>query len=629
MIENLLRSKRVIVGVCCLLCILMVWWFCYNFQHSIVKEARKNGIDTTKRTITRVAVPADIDAAVNHAVWARGVAEGQLLPSHITVYEHRDRIALYTPIPRLITGTIFMFTKNLDSAYDYAVIIGPIAAVLMVFILIYRITGSVLFATSFSLSIIVMARLPDQIAKDVSSLLSGKNFGFIYSKGYLFNNERMDEIFISRLEAPALTYFFYALAFYFIFTRHLAKKGKSWIVIGIAAGMLSLINLFHFLYASIFCCLLLLSHIIFEDKKNGLKSVLHFGAGYVIAILPFVLLLLYGMASPWYHDIESRVHLEIGRQWRSSLNLEYVWSLMVSIISLLMYWRLHIKQREVFIWTACLFLVRPIFFNLQIILGSIPEPDHIERYGTNFGEWLGLVFILYGITYWLKNNQYPLKNLFQHFRWVLYAIPLVMIFSSMLWIYHAPAERAKRVWANFVRPEGEDELMQWIKKYTPKHSVFLTTDFEAGLRVVAVTGRHLFISPSNTTLMNREIEQRLIKGFAILGVKSEGMKKYLIDDSHQYAIIFANRYFPRYIDSSFLARASDRIVPEEKIRELENLYEAMTFEKNKKKSFLNGLRLDYLLVSPTEKGFLNVDIIKERFGRPIYEKEGYLVFKYL
>jgi len=61
----------------------------------------------------------------------------------------------------------------------------------------------------------------------MSSLLSGNNFEFIYSKGYLFNKKRMDEIFISRLEAPALTYFFCALEFYFIFTRHLSKKGKS------------------------------------------------------------------------------------------------------------------------------------------------------------------------------------------------------------------------------------------------------------------------------------------------------------------------------------------------------------------------------------------------------------------
>jgi len=87
-------------------------------------------------------------------------------------------------------------------------------------------------------------------------------------------------------------------------------------VIGLAAGILSLINLFHFLYASIFCGLLLLSHIIIEDKEPRLKSVLHFSAGYVIAILPFILLFLYEISSPWYHDIESRVHLEVGRQWR-------------------------------------------------------------------------------------------------------------------------------------------------------------------------------------------------------------------------------------------------------------------------------------------------------------------------
>jgi hypothetical protein len=606
-----------------------VWWFCYSFQYFIKKEAEKNGVNTQKAIITRVSVPADIDAAVNHALWARGVAEGQILPSHITVYEHRDRIMPYTPIPRLITGFIFILVGDLDKSYNYAVIIGPMIATLIIFILLYRITGSLFFAFSFSLGIIIMARLPDQIVKDISNVLLSKNFEFSHVKGYLFNKERMDELFISRLEAPALTYFFYALSFYFILTRYMMKKERYWIIIGIFSGMLSLINLFHFLYTSIFCSLLLLAHNLLENNKINLKSFFHFGLGYLIAILPFLLILFYGITTPWYHDIESRVHLEIGRQWRSSLNSQYIWSLIMCVFSLIMYWRLHIKNREIFLWSACLFLVRPIFFNLQIIFGSIPEPDHIERYGTNFGEWLGYVFILYGIISWLKNNEYPFKKYIQPLWGFLYIVLLIVVFSSILWIYNAPSKRAKKVWVNFVRPEGEVELMRYINDKTPKHAVFLTTDFETGLRIVAVTGRHLFISPSNTALTNKELEERLVIGFKILDLTEKNLQDYILEDSKHYAIIFANLYFPRYLDSSFKAKAEERIIPEKKIKELSHIYEKLEFDIKKRREFLQGLKLDYILVSPKESDLINIEKLKERFGEPVYDKEGYLVFKYL
>lgn len=622
-------QNQILTLIFCLLCILLVFWFCYSFQYFIVKEAENHGVEIKKTTITRVAVPADIDAAVNHALWARGVAEGQILPSHITVYENRDRIMPYTPIPRLITGLIFILTGDLDKSYNYAVIIGPMLAALILFFLIYRITGSIIFAFAFSIGIIIMARLPDQIVKDIANLLSNKNYEFSYLKGYLFNKERMDELFISRLEAPALTYCFYILSFYLILTNYMKKKGNYWIIIGLSSGMISLVNLFHFIYISIFSGFLLLSHIIFEKQANKLKSLLHFITGYLISILPFMLLLLYGMTSPYYSDIESRVHLEIGRQWRSSLNAQYIWSLFVSVISLLMYWRIHIKKRELFLWAACLFLVRPVFFNLQIIFGSIPEPDHIERYGTNLGEWMGYVFIIYGIMTWLKNNEYPFKKYIRHLWRFLYIIPLIVIFSSILWIYYAPLERAKRVWVNFLRPEGEVELIQYIKNYTPEHAVFLTTDFETGLRIVAVTGRHLFISPSNTALKNKEIEERLIIGFKILGLTDKKLQQYILEDSKHYSIIFANLYLPRYIDSSFKATAEERIVPEKKLKELSMEYNKTKFDSRRKKEILKGLRLDYILISPKEYDFVNIENIKERFGNPIYEQKGYFIFKYL
>ena len=42
----------------------------------------------------------------------------------------------------------------------------------------------------------------------------------------------------------------------------------------------------------------------------------------------------------------------------------------------------------------------------------------------------------------------------------------------------------------------------------------------------------------------------------------------------------------------------------------------------------NGLKLDYVLVTNKEKKFVNIKLLQENFGSPVYDSNGYLTFKY-
>lgn len=631
--EFLKDRKRLIAVGCALLCAGLTGWYCARYQWTIRREAEKHGIDTTQRTLTRVSLSADADAAVSHGVWGRGVAEGQMLPSHITVYEHRDRIIPYPVAPRLMSGTLFLLIGNVDTTYNVAVILGPMAAALMAFFLFYRLTGSSWFASAFSLGTVIMARMPAQLAKDAAALLKLEYGDFHQVWGYLYDPARIDEMFISRLEAPALTYFAYAGCLYLILSRQGLKKASAWWVVGAAAGVLSMFSLFHFLYASILCGLLLLFHLVTEPKY-GLRASLFGAAGYAGAVLPFMAMLIYGMAQHWYPDIEARTHIEEGRTWRSSLNGEYLWAVIFASISLLAYWRLKIERREYFLWAAACFLVRPIFFNLQLIFGSIPEPDHIERYGTNMGEWLGILLFAYAMAMWIKGVTGPaflgkFRRFVPHLRWALYGIPLLAFVSAAVWITHAPVSKGQRVWERFVRPVGEDAMLRWIDANTVEDAAFLTTDFEAGLRVVAATGRYLFVAPANTTLTNAEIERRLILAFSILGLDGDDLYDTLEDRETKFAIrIYGNLYLPRYQDSSFTARATDRKIPEEKHQELRRQLESTPFDPTGKETFVGETRLDYILLSPRDLKMVDAEAVERQFGLPVYAGQGYLIFRY-
>ncbi|MFA6898029.1 MAG: hypothetical protein WC250_01325, partial [Candidatus Paceibacterota bacterium] len=283
-------------------------------------------------------------------------------------YEHTDSPTFMPPLPHIIVGYISKLFNRIDFGFTASDFIFPAIIFFIFYVILFEITKSKLYSI---FGAAIMCVLPRYLA-----------FFPPYNEYYLswFWNQISNipgRLPLDRFEDPQLTLPFFS-AFLYFFVRFLKRNGEKLIVVllGITFGLLFYVYFYYYVYAAlgIFFALVIL----LAKKEFALAKKLFYAAttGTIISI--FYWLNFWRLTRlPTYQDVVSRLGPEHSKEFFLYPRVLFFYA-QQGLLALISYfsWKKIGGSFKTGIFFASLLLPVFIVYNIQIITGFNPQPDH-------------------------------------------------------------------------------------------------------------------------------------------------------------------------------------------------------------------------------------------------------------
>lgn len=575
-------SKKVFIAILLLLALLA--GFFNLMPHLLIKNQIEQSGD--------VYLPIQPVAMTDEALWyiplAKKISEN-FLPVNDFYFEQYEHAPSPIPLlPNYIYSSLFLFSKNVTITYLISIFIFPI----ILFFLFYFLSWTLFKNRTWALFLTCIGILATVLIRNITRIIEVISVGSI--KFITGNSENIPNIFnhltsiikhfipivsgpftnynLTAITDPLLTFLLYlpALAFLIIFIFKPTFK-RAWFA-GVFIGLLFYAYLFYVTFLSVIVGLFLIYNLIQFDKKIVIKILLLIGVICLISI-PYLINIYDFYQLGQAEEISQRIGVEHGYNFRTIVWKEYV---LYTVLLLINYLVFRKKDKPRFVFYSLALLAMFICYNLQVITGFMPHPDHWAR------TFNPLIFII--ILDFIRQLIYSWKNINEKLIGkVLILLIFLMFFSGMVNVikFFYPVESSINIFS------FDKELYnsyKWIDSQSDP-SVYISPSFITSYNFSIYSSKRAYLAPANfSSASNWELEQRFLEVTKLFGVSNEELKEILSNQDEKYESysslnrnIGFNLYSNYFQDQSFNWSFVNppRRLPNEKIKELLNRYDKL------------------------------------------------------
>lgn len=556
------------------------------------------------------------DEAYGHMAFAREIYDGRFPPGDLYFSEKTPSLFSPFPIPYMLMAFfIWLFHGSVNAAYTAAHFVIP-AVLFCLFVwlgLVVTRRQSWALAIGFvSMLTPIVNHLPDAF-RSVSNFLNiaVKNF-------YPLIKTPLPDLFLARTMDPLLTYLIFipVITLLLIVWRTTGKKTAIWT--GAAVGALYYTYFHYWVYITIVVGLLgLIALIQRKQSPERWRAMLWLAGVAALATIPYWINFFRYMVLPTAQEVTDGLGtMEYSRSLRLlrpfSVLFDYVFYLVSGAVVYWLWWRKKEygdRQQAILYWVflGAMFVA----WNVQVVIGYVPQPDHWFRTFSPFIFVIG-IHALYKFLRRVNQRAVAIGLV------VLSLLLVVKKINNVLIFVNPPAQTL----ADYTFNPNIVDSWKWINEHVAGEPVIASPSFVSSLYFTTqTTVRPYLATRVNSSVANTVLEGRFLKTFKVFGVSTAMMERLLRSDSTELCSAFVDctvpntndtqnwLKVPRNLYSSYYRNRIDldtepvfRSITKEKATELVRRYQAMSAV-----SFAD-LEADYVYYGPWERQFVKTDL---------------------
>lgn len=550
--------------------------------------------------------------------FARQVAEGHFPPGDPF---SKDKLPnIYPWLSPLLFGALIFILKDVSLAYLAGNFVFPV----ILFLLFYWL-GQLVFQRDrlWSLFFGLVGVFTPLVFMVDRIFFNGWDLVHVVKNFYPGVRTPLATLFLARIDFPLLTLptYLVAIAFLIIFWQ---KPGRSTaMAAGLFAGLLFYTYFHKWTYWVVVLGLLFVYILFFlrQDRLRLKNFIILIGTTMLTGIPYFVNYFRFtNLAGS--KDLIQRLSLETGYAPNLSVWPSY---LVYVLLAVLVYYLFYKKGDRLTAALYFLFLLAAVFiWNIQIITGFVPQPDHWPR-AVNPLIFLIVFHLIYKLINSLESEKrYDLRIFFR----VLLVVGMIFLITKK--IVNATAFLslpAQQIMSRYTLPEDVVLSYQWLNKNTFESRI-ISPSFITSLYLAGFTSSWPYLPFGGVTpLANLELEERFLYANKLFGVEEGVLESRLRDGLdlicraggdcslpyrksniadtrlHLYQLYFKDRLNPRV-----------RNIPESKIADLLERYRKLAIS-------WSDTETDLVYYGPWERQFGEVDF-SDRSGLKLVYKNG-------
>ena len=517
---------------------------------------------------------------------------------------------------------IYLFKGNINQAYIASHFVIPPILFLLFFFL-----GKVLIKNnlwSYFLALVgvftpIFRGVPD-VFKSLSNFLNiaVKNF-------YPPVSTPLDRLFLDKTPDQLLTYLIYipAIAFLLIFWRKPSKKNAA--IAGVLIGLLVYTYLHYWVYLTIIAGLIFIFSVItFKKHIQRLKAASVLVGILFLVISPYLINIFALNALPHSSEMAQRMGIVNGYYFHFlkpfSVVFDYSFYFLLAILVYLIFYKKY-KDTAILYWILIVGLF--IVWNVQLVVGYTPQPDHWFRA-------LGpIIFVI------LLHILYELSKKI-NYKFVATVLIILSIFLVIKKVVNAvifvnPPQEFLDAYA--FNPNIVDSW-KWINGNLQGEPKIISPSFITSIYLVAQTAARPYLATSFSTASNQELEKRFLIAYKAFNVQEETLKRVSVggdlcwgegcefNDYHEWAnIIKPMKYLGKQRRDADPSRMEYRYVSPEGVNKLIEDY------KNSSRANWRDLSVDYIYYGPWERQLSDIDLENDQNLILVYKNPEVEIYK--
>ncbi len=449
----------------------------------------------------------------------REIYEGHFVPDDLFLDVKSPTPFLGFELPSLIMATfLYFFGGNVNQAYLISHFIIPPVIFFLFFFLGKVLTRNNLW--SFFLALIglftpILKYIPHMFASLANFLnIAVKNF-------YPLIHTPLDRLFLDKTPDQMLTYPIYVITLTFLVIFWRKPTIKNGAILGSLIGFMAYTYFHYWVYLTVVAGLIFIfSAVNFKQHIQRFKAASILMGILFLVLLPYLMNILAFNALPNSEEIMQRIGVTVGYYFHFlnpfPIVFDYIFYLIVAV---LIYFVFYKSDENIAILYWLLLGGMFIVWNVQLVVGYVPQPDH---------WWRALGPALFVILF---HSLHKLSEKINYKR----AVTIVLIGLSVLLITKKVVNALI-----FVNPPQEFldaytfnpnivESWNWINENLEKEPKIISPSFITSLYLTAQTGTRPYLATGfNSTATNEFLEKRFLKAYKIFKVSEEMLKKIAV-----------------------------------------------------------------------------------------------------
>jgi len=556
------------------------------------------------------------DEAYGHIGFAREIYDGHFPPGDL--FFNQKTPSLFSPFPipyMLMAFFIWIFNGSVNAAYTAAHFVVPGILFCLFVWLGYVLTRSRLWALTIggvALLTPIVNHLPD-------AFRSIANFSNIVLKNfYPAVKTVLPDLFLARTMDPLFTYLIFipAITLLLIFWRMPGKKIAIWT--GVVVGALYYTYFHYWVYTTMVVGLLGLAiWLRRKESPERWRAMLWLAGAAALVTIPYWINFFQYMRLPAAQEVTDGLgKVEYGRSFRLfqpfSVVFDYIFYLVLGWFVYRLWWRgseRTNREQAILYWVflAAMFVA----WNVQVVIGYVPQPDHWLRTFSPF-IFVMVVHMLYELLRRVNQRAVVIALVGLSVLLVIKKINNVFIFVN------PPAQVLEEYSMNL----NIVDSWQWINKNIVGEPVVVSPSFVSSLYFNTETAVRPYLATRyNSNVANAVLEDRFLKTMKVFGLPSVLVERLLRSDSKELCGAFVDCKIPNTNDTQNWLKIPRnlygtyyrnqigpdaptvfRYVTEAKVTELVGRYRAMSAI-----SFVD-LETEYVYYGPWERQFVKTDL---------------------
>ncbi len=551
-----------------------------------------------------------------HGARLRDILDGYPFSGEVDTFEYKDGPSIWPVLSMTIFAPLIILTRSVFAALIISDFLFPALIFLSFYYLIFVFVKSRFFAAGAALFLMLFPQAA--LLFPPTSLMKLKN---LFLQIFPWPLQPAVNLTYLRPESFIGAGPFFILFFAFVYkalTVEAADKKKRYFFIisaGVCYGLLFNFYFYFWVFATIFLGLLFI-FLLIKNRSNVFGAVLIGLVGAAVSI-PFWLNQFRLARLPNYQEIIQRTAgFELSHAFRTSVWKTYL--LYIFAAALIFWLSKKLKQRDIIkSWfLICLSLTGVVVFNIQMVTGFTPQPDHWS--GRVFLITNGVIYaaILYDLYLYFEPRLRRIN--IKRISFIVAFILIASIFCNVL-ISEAIVEKNR---ANlYTLPDGLMAAYEWLNKNTPKDSVVMTPSLLTNIDLPVYTHNRIFLARVATTLAPEdELLNRLFITYKFFGVNPQYLDS-MIQSEQGITYFFTVKYRGTALDT-YLRPDKDmgNWLPDGVKNKIYNDY--LKFQLPPEIPY----RADYVFIGPKEKE-IGLDMKNLAGYKKVYDSGGVQIYQ--
>lgn len=559
------------------------------------------------------------DEAYGHIGFAREIYDGHFPPGDLYFSEKVPAFFGTSPIPYIFMAFfIWLFHGNVNAAYTAAHFVVPGVLFCLFVLLGYTLTRSRLWALTIG-GVALLTPIVNHLPGAFRSITFFSNI--VLKNFYPLIKTPLPDLFLSRTMDPLFTYlvFIPMIILLIIFWRSPSKKTGVWA--GVALGVLYYTYFYYWVYTTIVIGLLGLVILIWRKKSpERWRAMLWLAGTAALMTIPYWINFFRYIQLPSSREVTDGLgEIEYGRSFRLlqpfSVVFDYVFYAVLGFVVYWFWWRKNERsnrEQAILYWIFIIGMF--VTWNVQVVIGYVPEPDHWPRTLSPFIFVIG-VHSLHELLRRVNQRTVIISLI------ILSALLVVKKTVNIFIFINPPAQTL----VDYTFNPNIIDSWKWITEHVAGEPVIASPSFVSSLYFNTETAVRPYLATRvNSSASNVVLEDRFLKIFKAFGVPATMMERLLRSDRTELCGGFVDCTIPNTNDTQnwlkvprnlYSGYYSNQIkgdapivfrhVPEAKAQELVQRYQQLP-------SVAWGqLGAEYVYYGPWERQLVKIDLSRD------------------